>query len=120
MPRTVGTQPTGYVVRVTLSGGTKTHQSFVTVHNRRTLEYKVYKADQNGVVANLADLSSDGTSKGTFSGFTNNDEIEVRCHGGRMGSGSLTVDTGGTRKGGGQVTVTVSDVTSTNVPTVSV
>ena len=119
MPRTSGVQPTPFNLRITLSGGTKTERTFVKVVNTSTNEYREVLADENSAGVNLADLSSDGTSQGAFSGFTNGDKIEIRCHGGRMGSTIMTVDTS-TRRGGNSVTVTVVDVTATNVPRLEV
>ncbi len=118
MARTSGTQPTGYVLKIKLTGGTANETTFVKAVNRSTAEYRTLTANHaNDAVINLADLSSDGEKSGTVSGFSNGDIIEVRCFGGRMGSGTHTIATG---KGGGSVTVTVADVTATNTPGISV
>lgn len=115
MARTVGVTPNSYVLNIALSGGTRTEVTRVKLVHRTTGEFIEVQAVLNNVAMNLADLSSDGTKTGTFSGFSNSDVIEIRCHGGRMGSATHTVDTSG-RKSGGKVTVTVVDVTATNTP----
>lgn len=120
MARTVGVPVTGFNLRVTLSGGTNTERTIVKAFNRTTEEFREIVADENSVVFNLADLSSDGTSSGTFSGFKTNEVIEVRCHGGRMGSNTYTITAANRTRGGGQVTVTVADVTATNTPGLNV
>ncbi len=117
MARTVSVQPTVYSLKVTLSGGTPSDPTFVRAHNRVTREFVEVKAQSNTAMINLADLSSDGKDTGTFSGFSNGQEIEIRCNGGRMGSAVHTIATG---KGGGSVTVTVVAVDGTSTPVISV
>ena len=102
------------------TGGTSTEGTRVKAFNRTTAEFVTVTADGNTASINLANLSSDGTSSGTFSGFANTQVIEVRCTGGRMGSGTYTIASGDRSKGGGKVAVTVVDVTATNSPGVSV
>ena len=116
MARTVGVTPTGHVVRITLTGGTAANVTFVKAVNRATSEFAEVRASTNSVAINLDDLSSDGLSSGTRSGFSSGDVIEFRVLGRRMGSATYTVALG---RGGGQVTVTVIDVDATVTPEVN-
>jgi len=120
MARTVAVQPTAFNLKVTLSGGTSGERTIVKAYNRSTGEFRDVVANSNNAVINLADLSSDGSNSGTFSGFNTDEVIEVRCHGGRMGSNAYTISTADRRRGGGTVTVTVADVTATNTPGLSI
>lgn len=113
MPRSVGVTPKGYVVAVSLSGGTASKSTYVRLMNRSTLEYVDALASSNSVSLNAGDCSSDGTKEGTFSGFDNGDVLEVRAWGDRYGSTTHTVATG---KGGGKVSLSVQDVSSSNTP----
>lgn len=116
MPRTVGVKPTGYVLRITLTGGTVNAPCSVTSTNRNTGEYRRLKVDSDSVAVNMADLSSNGKSNGTFSGFSNGDVIECRVHGTKMGSATHAVDTS---TAGGELSITVQDISSSNVPEVN-
>lgn len=120
MARTVGVTPTGFVLRITLSGGTSSDRTVVKVVNRSSREFREYVASSNSVAANLQDLSSNGKNSGTFSGFNTGEVVEVRCHGGRMGSNTYTIAAADRSRGGASLTVTVADVSATNTPGLSI
>ncbi len=114
MARTVSVQPTSFVLKIKLSGGTSTFPTVVKALNRSTNQFVEVLSTSNDVAINLADLSSDGKRSGTFSGFSNGDIIEVKAHGRRIGSTTYAVSTG--KGGSALVTVTVIDLSSTEAP----
>ena len=117
MVRTVGVTVDAYVLSIRLSGGSPSETTFVRAVNRRTREFFEVTVNNNDATINLSNLSSDGTKNGTFSGFNNNDEIEVRCHGNRIGTATHTVTKAA---GKGRLTVTIIDVTATTNPSVTI
>lgn len=121
MPRTVSTTPTGFELKVTLSGGTSGANTIVKIVNRTTKEFVEVKAQSNTAIANLANMSSDGKAgvNSVFSGFGANQVLDVRVHGERYGSNTYTLGTTEINKGSGSVTVTVADISSTTTPEVN-
>ena len=115
MPRTVGVQPTSYVLNIVITGGTASRGNTVKVRNRRTGEYNGGVSDNNTANVNLANLSTTGDTSGTLSGFNNGDEIDIEVSGGSFGGTTHTINTLA-NPGGARISIATTDVTSTNTP----
>ena len=105
-----------YLIGVTVDDD---HGVYIIARNRRTNEYKEFKVASRMATVNIADLSSDGTSAGTMSGWARGDVIELVCSGAAIGSGTHTISTT-TAKKGGKVSITQAEVTTTTITGVSI
>lgn len=108
-----------YPLNIRLSGGTSTatSDSYVKLYNRTTTYYKILKAVNNEVLFDISNLSSDGTDTGTTGAITVGDIIDIWVSGIRTGTTTHTISAG---RGSRRVSVTCTDVSTTNAPAVSI
>jgi|GEM_PF-6338247 len=104
-----------YTIGVKVSSGTAS-DVYVNLRNGRTRDYCKVKTVDNEVVITLTDLTSNGTKSGTHTAYANSDIIEVNVTGYRYGGTTHIVDT---TKGTVRLTLTLTDVSTTNAPAVS-
>lgn len=117
MPRDTSRPPTKpYSIGIIVSGGTAS-DVYVNFRNGKTGDYKKVKTESDEASITLNELSNDGTNTGTHTPAQNKDVIEITISGRRRGGINHTVDFS---KGGGTHRVTLTDVSTTNAPAISI
>ena len=104
-----------YNISVKVSGGTAS-DVYILFRNGNTKEYKKVLTVSDEAVVNVGELSSDGTETSTKTGVSNNDVIEISATGYRYGGTHHTVNT---NKGGAKISLTLTDISTTNAPAVN-
>ncbi|MAG76358.1 MAG: hypothetical protein CL811_06310 [Colwelliaceae bacterium] len=114
MPTTTEKQ---YILGIKVTGGTAS-DVYVNIRNQRTGDYYKVQTSSNEAAVNLRKLTDNGDPKsGTHTDFTNGDIIEITVSGLRAGGTTHTVNR---TKGGGRVSVTLTDVSTSNAPAISI
>ena len=104
------TTEAGYVIGIKIRGGS-TGQVSISAINGRTGQIKRLFSSNNEAKVNL------NNTKDFPSGYANGDVIEVVGTGLKTGSAIHTVDKA---RGGGTVNLTMTDVSTTNAPAVTI
>ena len=106
-----------YQIGIKVSGGTASDVQ-IKLTNRRTKDYYISKTVSNEVVVNLLKLTSDGSGDyDMHTAWDDEDEIDIVVSGYRFGSTTHIVDA---TKGKVQITITLTDVSTTNAPAIAI
>lgn len=118
MPRTTRpttTAPQSYLAGGELKGMTTKSSVRIRATNRTTGDYfEIITASDAKFQVNLANLTDDGTVTGTHTAYTNGDIIDFRVLGDGIGATQHTMDT--SKSSVSTLSITATDVSSTNVP----
>ena len=104
------TPTTSYTIGVKISGGTA-GQVYVNFKNGRTADMKRILTVTNEAKINL------GNEKDFPNGFNRGDVIEINCSGRKTGGTTHTIDS---TKGGANLAISLTDVSTTNAPAISI